>query len=71
MTLPNFCGLFCVVFVIDGLLTFLDFLITQGDVIRMIIRRAHAAHVPGPRKRTVLELTLVKQGGLDGMDCLE
>lgn len=36
----------------------------------MFIRRAHAAQVPGPRKRTVLELTPVKQTGLDGMDCL-
>ena len=32
-----FCGLFCVILVIDSILTFLDFLIIQGGIIRMII----------------------------------
>ena len=36
-----FCGLFCVILVIDGLLKFLDFLIMQGGIICMIILHIH------------------------------
>ena len=43
MTLITFCGLFCVILVIDGPLTFLDFLIMQGAVVRMIILDVHIA----------------------------
>lgn len=42
-TLLTFCGLFCVILVIDGPLSFLDFLIVQDAVIRVIILHVHIA----------------------------
>ena len=39
-----FCGLFNAILVIDGLLTFLDFLILPGGVISLTMLHVHIAH---------------------------
>lgn len=44
MALLTFFGLICVILLMDGPLTFLDFSIMQSRAIRMIILHFHIAH---------------------------
>ena len=60
MTLVSFCGLSCVVLVVDVPLTLLDFVIMQGGVLHMITLYVHVTYLclsSSISKHTVLNHT--------------